>query len=170
MATQKQRETAKRNIKKAQATWKSMSHEEHARSQPQGRQRQKPGTTGGGEYFRIQVRPKEDFVMFRTQDVGDSGHIQRLAGKRQSGSWATQTWLVDKSDAHLEDGVLVADTAEARELFEELGSMPVHVQGDIFKARDRPNVPEREKPTQAQQRARNENVKKAQAARKSRNS
>lgn len=170
MATQKQREAAKRNIKKAQATWKSMSHEEHARSQPQGRERQKPGTTGGGGYFRIQVRPKEDFVMFRTQDVGDSGHIQRLAGKRQGGSWATQTWLVSKEDAHVDDGTLVPDTAEARDLFERLGSMPVHVKGDIFKARDRPNVPERVKPTKAQPRARNENVKKAQAARKSRNS
>ncbi len=170
MATEKQRAAAKRNIKKAQATWKSMSHEEHARSQPDGRQRQKPGTTGGGEYFRIQVRPKEDFVMFRTQDVGDSGHIQRLAGKRQNSSWATQTWLVSKEDAHMDDGTLVPDTAEARDLFERLGSKPVHVKGDIFKASDRPNVPEREKPTKAQQRARRENIKKAQAARTSRSS
>lgn len=170
MATQKQREAAKRNIKKAQAAWKSMSHEEHARSQPQGRHREKPGTGGGGDYFRIQVRPKDEFVMFRTQDVGDSGHIQRLAGKRQSGSWATQTWLVSKEDAHVHDGTLVPDTAEARDLFERLGSKPEHIKGDIFKASDRPNVPEREKPTKAQQHARHENIKIAQAARHRRRS
>ena len=170
MATQKQREAAKRNVKKAQAAWKSMSHEEHARSQPEGRQRQKPGMTGAGDYFRIQVRPKDEFVMFRTQDVGDEGHIQRLAGKRQSGSWATQTWLVSKQDAHMQDGTLVPDSAEARDLFEQLGSRPVHVKGDIFQAMDRPNVPEREKPTKAQERARHENIKKAQAARHSRRS
>jgi hypothetical protein len=170
MATQKQREAAKKNIKKAQAVWKSMSHEEHARAQPQGRQRQEPGTTGEGGYYRIRVRPSDEFVMFRTQDVGDSGHIQRLAGKRQSGSWATQTWLVSKQDAHIHDGTLVPDSAEARDLFERLGAKPVHVKGDIFRAKDRPNVPEREKPTKAQQRARRENIKKAQAARNRRSS
>ena len=46
-----------------------------------------------------------------------------------------------------------------------LGSEPKHVKGDVFKAKDRPNVPEREKPTTAQQKARSTNIKKAQAAR-----
>jgi hypothetical protein len=40
------------------------------------------------------------------------------------------------------------------------------VKGDIFEAKDRLNVPESKKPTQAQQRARLENVKKAQQARR----
>src|SRR4051812_3756694 len=102
MATEKQRAAARRNIKKAQAAWKAMSHTEHARSQPQGRGREKPGTTGGGEFYRIEVRPKGEFVTFRTQDVGGPGHIERLAGKRQSGSWDTQAWLVSKQDAHIE--------------------------------------------------------------------
>src|SRR5438874_562937 len=70
MATQKQREAARRNVKKAQAAWKAMSPEQHARAQPQGRGRQKPGTTGEGEFYRVVVRPKEEFVTFRTQDVG----------------------------------------------------------------------------------------------------
>ena len=54
---------------------------------------------------------------------------------------------------------------DARELFAKLGSEPRHVKGDVFEAKDRPNVPEREKPTAAQQRARSTNIKKAQAAR-----
>src|SRR5437667_3336181 len=106
MATEKQREAARRNIAKAQAAWQAMSHREHARAQPQGRGRKKPGTTGEGEYYRITVRPKEDFVTFRTQDVGGPGHIQRVGGKRSSGSWDTQAWLISKEDAHAEGGEL----------------------------------------------------------------
>jgi hypothetical protein len=39
-----------------------MSPSEHARAQPEGRKRQKPGIAGGGEYYHIAVRDKEDFV------------------------------------------------------------------------------------------------------------
>lgn len=165
MATTKQHEAAKRNIKKAQNTWQSMSHGEHARAQPQGRGRKKPGTAGEGEFYRIQVRPKGEFVTFRTQDVGGPGHVERLAGKRASGSWDTQTWLVSKQDAHVEGDRLIPDTADARDLFAKLGSAPMHVKGDVFKAKDRPDIPEGEKPTPAQRRARTENIEKAQAAR-----
>ncbi len=169
MASQKQREAARRNIRKAQAAWQSMSKRQHARAQPEGQQRQKPSTTGQGQYYRINVRPKTEFVSFRTQDVGEPGHIQRVAGKRQSGSWDTQTWLVSKEDAHREGERLVPDTEETRDLIARLGSEPVHVKGDIFQAKPRRNVPEREKPTAAQQRARRENIKKAQAARHAHN-
>jgi hypothetical protein len=168
MATEKQREAARRNIRKAQAAWQSMSHEQHARAQPQGRGRKKPGTTGEGEYFRIMVRPKEDFVTFRTQDVGAPGHIQRLAGKRGSGSWDTHAWLISKGDAHVEGGELVPDTVEAGQTLADLGSKPRRVEADVFETKPRPNVPEREKPPPAQQRARRSNIKKAQAARHSR--
>jgi len=165
MVTLKQRQAAKKNIKKAQTRWKSMSSREHSRAQPEGRGRKKPGTTGKGNYYHVEVRPKSEFATFRTQDVGDQGHLQRVAGKRSSGSWATATWLISKDDAHVEDDKLVADTKEAKDLIKKLGSKPVHLSGDRFKAKDRPNVPERAKPTSAQQRARRENIKKAQAAR-----
>jgi hypothetical protein len=168
MATEKQREAARRNIKKAQAAWRAMSHTEHARAQPQGRGRKKPGTTGGGEYYHIQVRPKNEFVTFRTQDVGGPGHVERVAGKRESGSWDTQAWLVSKTDAHVEGDRLIPDTADAKELFARLGSEPTHLKGDVFKAKDRPNVPEADKPTEAQRKARMRNIKKAQAARHAR--
>jgi hypothetical protein len=168
MATEKQREAARRNIKKAQAAWRSMSHQEHARAQPQGRGRRKPGTTGEGKFYRISVRPKEQFVTFRTQDVGDLGHVERVAGKRPSGSWDTQAWLISKRDAHVEDGRLIPDTAKVREVLAELGSEPQLVKGDVFEAKPRLNVPESAKPTPAQQRARLANIKKAQAARHAR--
>jgi len=73
--------------------------------------------------------------------------------------------LISKEDAHLQAGKLVADTAADRQLLAKLGSKPVHTQGDRFKAKDRPNVPERSKPTPAQRRARSSNIKKAQAVR-----
>jgi hypothetical protein len=38
----------------------------------------------------------------------------------------------------------------------------------VFEAKDRPNVPESEKPTDAQKRARVKNIKKAQQARRAR--
>jgi hypothetical protein len=168
MATEKQREAARQNIRKAQAAWKAMSHGQRARAQPEGRGRAKPGTGGEGDYYHIGVRPKKDFVTFRTQDVGQPGHVQRVAGKRASGSWDTVKWLISKTDAHIEGERLIADTEDVREVLSKLGSEPVHVRGDVFEAKPRPNVPEREKPTPAQQQARRANIEKAQAARHAR--
>ena len=166
MATEKQRQAAKKNIKKAQSKWKSMSSGEHSRSQPERRSRKKPGTTGRGNYYHVEVRPKDEFTTFRTQDVGDEGHLQRVAGKRSSGSWATTKWLISKEDAHVEDGKLVGDTREAKDLLKKLGSRPAQIRGDRFEAKPRRNVSEDEKPTAAQQRARQQNIRKAQATRR----
>ena len=127
--------------------------------------RKKPGSSGMGDYYHIEVRPKSEFVSFRTQDIGRKGHIQRVAGKRSNGSWSTAKWLIGKGDAHVQGSKLIPDTKDAKEVIKQLGSQPVHVIGDRFKASPRPDVPERAKPTPAQQRARRENIKKAQATR-----
>jgi hypothetical protein len=166
MATAKQRQAARKNIKKAQAAWQSMSSRARSRSQPEGRGRAKPGTTGKGEYYHIEVRPKSEFILFRTQDVGARGGVQRVAGKRGSGSWDTQKWLISKDQAHIEGGRLVPDTRDAREALKSLGTAPSHISGDRFKAAPRENIPEKKKPTPAQKRARLANIRKAQAARR----
>ncbi|MBI2589121.1 hypothetical protein HYW35_02880 [Candidatus Saccharibacteria bacterium] len=168
MATAKQIKAARANIKKAQAKWKSMSSRQRALRQPAGRQRSKPGTKGTGDYYRIVVRPKEEFVSFRVQDVGKTGGLERLAGHRSSGSWATQAWLVSKDKAHKEGNTLVSDDEDAKQLLENLGTKPIHVGGDIFRAKDRRNIPEAKKPTPAQRQAQRANIKKAQAARQAR--
>jgi len=165
VATVRQRELAKQNVKKTQARSRTMASRQRPLAQPEGRTRKKPGSTGKGGYYHIEVRPKGEFVTFRNQDVGKRGHIQRVAGKRSSGSWATVKWLVAKEDAHIKDGGLIPDTRDARQVLEGLGSKPAHVRGDRFEAKPRPNVPEVAKPTPAQRRARRENIKKAQAAR-----
>jgi hypothetical protein len=163
VATAKQKEAAKKNIKKAQAAWQAMSPREHSLAQPEGRSRAKPGTKGEGKYYRIVVRPKEEFTTFRYHDVGEPGGIQRLSGKRSSGSWDDQAWLIDKDMAHIEGDTLVADTPDAQEVLDEIGPAR-HLKGDIFQGHPRKNVPEREKPTPAQQRAQMENIHKAQKA------
>lgn len=168
MATTKQKQAARKNIKKAQEAWRGMSSRERAKAQPEGGARETPGATGQGEYFHIEVRPKRQFTTFRTHDVGKKGGIQRVAGKRSSGSWDDQKWLIGKDQAHLEKDRLVPDTKDARQVLEALGSEPEHIRGDRFKAKPRPNVPEEEKPTAAQKKARQRNIKKAQAARRAR--
>jgi len=164
MVTEKQRQAARENVKKAQAKWQSMSKRQHSLAQPEGRKRAQPGSTGEGEYFRIEVRPSGDFTSFRNQDVGEPGGLQRISGRRASGSWATQAWLISKKEAHIEGDELVPDSDHVKNLLGTLGSKPEHKKGDIFTAKDRRNVPEKEKPTAAQKKAQQENIKKAQAA------
>lgn len=111
--------------------------------------RKQPGSTGKGKFYRIEIRPKGQFVTFRIQDVGKKGGLERLAGKRTSGSWDTVTWLIDKKDAHVDSrGRLVIDEEKARSVLKQIKGPIVHKKGDIFVAHPR-NVPEKDKPTPA---------------------
>lgn len=170
MATRKQTTAAKKNIRKAQKKWKSMTKRQRSLAQPQGRMRKKPGTTGAGKFYRIEVRPKGAFTSFRTQDVGGKGGLERIAGRRSSGSWATATWLVSKNNAHINTrGELVIDDKKERTaLAKALRGKITRVKGDVFTAHPAKNVPERAKPTPAMKRAQKANIKKAQSARRKR--
>lgn len=165
MTTKAQRQAAKKNIKKAQQTWQDMSSRQRSLAQPKGDDRADPGEKGTGDFYRIEVRRSDQFTSFRTHDVGDPGGIERVAGHRKSGSWDTQAWLISKKLAKVEDEELIPLDDDAKEVLDQLGSKPKHHKGDIFKAKPRPNVPEKDKPTEAQQKARQENIKKAQEAR-----
>lgn len=165
MATRTQANAAKRNIKKAQAKWKGMTHRQRALAQPQGRGRKKPGTTGKGKFYRIEVRPKSEFVTFRVQDVGAKGGLERLAGKRSSGSWDTVSWLISKKGATVKKGHFVITDPKARTALKQIRGPIVHVKGDVFRAHPRRNVPEKDKPTRAMRSAQRRNIKKAQEAR-----
>lgn len=168
MATRRQTVAARKNIRKAQAKWKGMTKRQHALAQPQGRGRKKPGTTGKGKFYRIEIRPKSAFTSFRIQDVGRKGGLERLAGHRASGSWDTVTWLISKKKAHVsQNGKLVIDDAKDRaSLAKALSGTITHVKGDVFRAHPRKNVPEAAKPTPAMRRAQAANIKKAQRARR----
>ena len=166
MATRKQVTAAKKNIKKAQKKWKSMSPRARAIAQPQGRKRAKPGSTGKGQYYHITVRPKGEFTSFRVQDVGRKGGVQRVAGRRRSGSWATHKWLISKTEATKFGNKLINPSPEAKKVLLGLSSTAKLTVGDKFTAKPRKNVPEKKKPTHAQKRARTTNIKKAQRARR----
>lgn len=138
---------------------------QHTRAQLANPRRKKAGSTGKGRYYHIEVRPKDDFVTFRTQDVGRQGHVQRVTGQRSSGSWATVKWLIAKEDAHIQNGHLVPDTRGAKQVIDRLASKPALIRGDRFEAQSQPSGPGRAKPIAAQHRARRKNIPKAQAAR-----
>ncbi len=134
------------------------------KASPRKVRRAKPGASGTGRYFHIQVRPKNEFVTFRNQTLGNHRGIERLAGQRANGSWDTQKWLISKSEAHLDGRKLVADSLAAEKLLAQLGSMPRHLGGDRFVAKPRRDIPEADTPTPAMRRAQLANIKKAQAA------
>ncbi len=131
MASERQKEATRENIKKAQQKWQEMTPEEHAAAQPEGESREKPGEGKSGKYYRIEVRPRTEFKTFRYHDVGEPGHIQRLAGQRDDGTWEDQAWLVSRKDAHIANHFLEADTDDAKNILELYG--PAHqVEGNIF--------------------------------------
>ena len=99
-------------------------------------ERKKPELHGTGQFYRIIIRPKTEFVTFRIQDVGRKGHSERLAGKRESGSWATHAWLINKNDAHIKRGKLIANDSKTRKILNALSTPPRHIRGDIFEAKD----------------------------------
>lgn len=168
MATKKQVSAAKKNVKKAQTAWKGMTPRARALAQPQGKDRKKPGTGPSAKFYRIEVRPSKQFTSFRTQDVGKKGGLERIAGHRSSGSWATVTWLVDKKHAHVSTkGTLIIDDAKEKASLAKSVRGPItQVKPGIFHAHPVKNVPEKAKPTPAMKRAQKTNIKKAQAARK----
>lgn len=85
----------------------------------------------GGDYYLIEVRPRPKYDCFRLHDVGEPGHIQRLAGRRSDGEWEDQAWVISKNDAHVEDHFLKGDSKRARDVLEIYG--PAHqVEGDVF--------------------------------------
>lgn len=101
-------------------------------------ERRAPGSTGKGDFYHIVIRPADEFVFFRNQDVGERGGLERIAGKREDGSWDTQAWLIAKENAHIaKNGRLVIDEADERSILEHINGPITHVEGDIFKATPR---------------------------------
>jgi len=56
-----------------------------AATEPAHRHRAKPGATGGGRFFHIELRPAKELVAFRVQNVGGPAAIERVAGRRANG-------------------------------------------------------------------------------------
>lgn len=134
MPTQKQIEAARRNIRKAQRKWQSMSSSERSRSNPEGRRRIKAGRNGNGDYYHVEVRDKFYFELFRTYSIGSEG-IQRVDGRQADGRWLTLKWLFPKTQMKLVEGRLVPLTEEAQQILAQIEPAPRRVKGDIFHAK-----------------------------------
>lgn len=127
------------------------------------KKRQAPGSTGKGNFYRIELRPKGQFSSFRIQDVGKKGGLERLAGHRPSGSWDTVTWLIAKDKAEVVKGHLKITGKKEQSVLKQIQGPIKHIKADIFRAHPR-NVPEAKKPTPAMRRAQKSNILKAQKA------
>jgi hypothetical protein len=190
MATARQKSAARKNIRKARKARRTKSatrptsartktiarskartkaRAKTAKAKPRAkstaRRRTKPTARRRG-FFHIEVQPKEAFVEFRTHDLGSDGGIERVAGKRAGGSWSTQEWLIAKDQAHVERGMLIGDTADARRVLTLLGSEPRHIKADRFTIHGPSGVPAEARPTMAPRRAGLTNVQAPQKGRK----
>ncbi len=136
MVTSRRRRTRKvgriapPNVVTARRAWQRAPADKRA----PGAERAAPGMRSSGDFYHVEVRPKREFRVFRTHDVGREGGIERVDGRRADGSWATQKWLIGREHAHVEDGCLVADTTAARKVLDALNTIPRRVRGDRFKA------------------------------------
>ena len=196
MATARQKSAARKNIRKAQkarrtksatkrtaartktrakitarskARTKSPVRTKTTKTKPRAkstaRRRTKSAARRRG-FFHIEVQPKEAFVEFKTQDVGGKSGIERVAGKRAGGAWSTQEWLIAKDQAHVERGMLIGDTVDARRVLTMLGSEPRHIKADRFTIHGHTGVPADVSPTLAPRRAGLTNVQAPQKGRK----
>lgn len=114
-------------------------HRADAAELPPLRMPQRPdkGKDHGGKYYRIEVRPREEFDLFRVRDMDKKGHLECLLGKREKGSrFCPVAWLVLKEDAHLShNGRLVIDRPETRSVLKQITTPIVHDEGDFFHAK-----------------------------------
>jgi len=196
MATARQKSAARKNIRKAQkarrtksatkrtaartktrakitarskARTKSPVRTKTTKTKPRAkstaRRRTKSAARRRG-FFHIEVQPKEAFVEFKTQDVGGKSGIERVAGKRAGGAWSTQEWLIAKDQAHVERGMLIGDTVDARRVLTMLGSEPRHIKADRFTIHGHTGMPADVSPTLAPRRGGLTNVQAPQKGRK----
>jgi hypothetical protein len=184
MATARQKSAARKNIRKARkarvsarskttsrAKTKSKARvrAKTAKAKPRAkstvRRRTKTAARQHG-FFHIEVQPREAFMEFKTQEIGRDGGIERVAGKRAGGSWSTQEWLIAKDQAHVERGLLIGDTVDARRVLTMLGTEPRHIKADRFTIHGHTGMPADVSPTLAPRHADLTNVRAPQKGRK----
>ena len=90
---------------------------------------------GEGRFFHIEILPAQIYKRFRTQNVGEKVGIESVGGQLASGEWETVKWIVSKEIAHFENGELIADNSDAQELFDKIGFVPQHIEGNRYGAK-----------------------------------
>ena len=164
------RRTSASSKTRARAKTRTKARTKTAKAKPRAkstaRRRTKSTARRRRGFFHIEVQPREAFVEFKTQSIGSDGGIERVAGKRAGGSWSTQEWLIAKDQAHVERGLLIGDTVDARKVLTMLGSEPRHIKADRFTIHGHTGMPADVSPTLAPRRAGLSNVQAPQKGRK----
>jgi hypothetical protein len=164
------RRTSAGSKTRARAKTRTKARTKTAKAKPRAkstaRRRTKSTARRRRGFFHIEVQPREAFVEFKTQSIGSDGGIERVAGKRAGGSWSTQEWLIAKDQAHVERGLLIGDTVDARKVLTMLGSEPRHIKADRFTIHGHTGMPADVSPTLAPRRASLSNVQVPQKGRK----
>ena len=164
------RRASTRSKTSARAKTRTKARTKTAKAKPRAkstaRRRTKSTARRRRGFFHIEVQPREAFVEFKTQSIGSDGGIERVAGKRAGGSWSTQEWLIAKDQAHVERGLLIGDTVDARKVLTMLGSEPRHIKADRFTIHGHTGMPADVSPTLAPRRAGLSNVQAPQKGRK----
>ena len=80
-----------------------------------------------GQQIRIRIKSPKQFSKLKTDDVGDGGKLQRIAGHNNKG-WQTQAWRVNLSDYN--------NFEEAKKDINSLKISKSKKQSAIRKARD----------------------------------
>jgi hypothetical protein len=120
------------SITEAQRIWRRMSSEYCINISKTLRERRVLLMQQSKNYFRIIVRPEDKYKSFRHKDIGAQGRIIRVSGRKNSGSWDTQAWLISKDYAYQEDEKLIAESDEVRDLFEGFSGPPKRLEGDTY--------------------------------------
>ena len=69
--------------------------------------------------------------------------MERIVGKRSSGSWDTATWLVEKNRAHVDkSGKLIIDDPQDKTALKQIRGPIMHKKGDVSTAKPRKNIKE----------------------------
>jgi hypothetical protein len=70
----------------------------------------------------------------RVLGTDDAGYYRVLVRYPTGGLNTAETWFISKREAHVENGVLVADTQRARQFLGTLPRPPRKVRGNLFRA------------------------------------
>ncbi len=87
---------------------------------------------GESKFFHVEILPKHFYKRFRTQNVGEIVGIESVGGQLASGKWETIKWIVSNEIAHCKNGELIADNRDAQELFDKIGFVPQHIEGNRY--------------------------------------
>ncbi|MFA6024447.1 MAG: hypothetical protein WC777_04515 [Candidatus Gracilibacteria bacterium] len=89
-----------------------------------------------GHFFHLELRPREDFVLFSVRDIGREGHSFLVLGQFPDGTWATHKWLISKRDAYISDkGELKSEDYLVQEILDYVDGDLVHKTADSFVVR-----------------------------------